>query len=134
MTKLAKEFIIVDDDHFSNLLSKIVLGKLFGEVEVKDFLAPELALEYIKAEFEYKQTDKKTILFLDINMPTLSGWEFLDVFDNFPESIKKKFKIYMLSSSIDPADIQRAKQNSLVIDFIEKPLNKDVLRKLFAFD
>lgn len=132
MTKLAKQFIIVDDDHFSNLLSKIVLGKLFGEVEVKDFLVPELALDYIKAEFEYNQSSEKTTLFLDINMPTLSGWEFLNLFDKLSEAVKNNFQIYMLSSSIDPADIQRAKQNPLVIDFIEKPLNKGVLMQLFG--
>ncbi|UPQ77996.1 response regulator [Flavobacterium azooxidireducens] len=132
MAKLAKQFIIVDDDHFSNLLSKIVLGKLFEEVEVKDFLVPELALDYIKAEFEYHQSAEKTTLFLDINMPTLSGWEFLNMFDKLSEAVKNNFQIYMLSSSIDPADIQRAKQNPLVIDFIEKPLNKAVLMQLFG--
>lgn len=130
MTK--KQFIIVDDDHFSNLLSKIVLGKLFEAVEVTDFLLPELALDYIKTEFEYNQLTEKTTLFLDINMPTLSGWEFLNMFDNFSESVKNNFQIYMLSSSIDPADIHRAKQNPLVIDFIEKPLNKGVLLQLFG--
>lgn len=65
-------------------------------------------------------------------MPTLSGWEFLQSFSTFPHSIKKQFDIYMLSSSIDPADIERAKLNPLVIDFIEKPMNREVLEQLFG--
>ncbi|HRE77360.1 MAG TPA: response regulator [Flavobacterium sp.] len=132
MTKIAKQFIIVDDDRFSNLLSKIVLGKLFEGVEIKDFLVPELALDYIKAEFKYRETTEKTMLFLDINMPTLSGWEFLHSFNSLPDSIKKQFDIYMLSSSIDPADIERAKLNPLVTDFIEKPINREALERLFG--
>lgn len=132
MTNLAKRFILVDDDPFSNLLAKMVLKKSLGEVEVKDFTIPELALEYIQTEYEAKQSEEQTTLFLDINMPSLTGWEFIDKFETFTESIKAQFKIYMLSSSVDPADIQRAKLNPLVIDFIEKPINKSFLIKTFG--
>ncbi|MFN3756442.1 MAG: response regulator [Flavobacterium sp.] len=125
-----KRFIIVDDDKFSNLLSKILLSKLFKNVEIKDFLLPETALEYIETEFE--QHEEKTILFLDINMPTLSGWDFLKIFETLPDSLKNQFQIYVLSSSIDPIDIERAKTDPLVIEFIEKPLSKAILEKYFG--
>lgn len=131
MKNIAKRFILVDDDQLSNFLSARVIKKNLGEVEVKDFVIPELALEYIEAEFTDKASDGKITLFLDINMPTLTGWEFLDKFNTLTESIKNQFNIYMLSSSVDPADIRRAKQNPLVIDFIEKPINKDFLIKTF---
>lgn len=130
MTKSTKRFLIVDDDASTNFLSKMALRKSLGEVDVKDFVVPENALEYIATEFKNKQ-EEKTTLFLDINMPTLTGWEFLDKFKTFTEPIKNQFIIYILSSSIDPADIQRAKLNPLVTDFIEKPLNKAILIKLF---
>lgn len=130
MTKSIQRFLIVDDDHSTNFLHKMALRKLLGDVDVKDFVMPETALEYIGTEFNH-QHDEKTTLFLDINMPTITGWDFLEKFDTFPESIKNHFNIYILSSSIDPADIQRAKLNPLVIDFIEKPLNKAILIKLF---
>ena len=132
MTSRAKRFILVDDDPFSNLLAKMVLKKSLGEVEVRDFASPELALEYIESEFETKQSEGRTTLFLDINMPTLTGWEFIDKFETFTESIKNQFNINMLSSSVDPADIQRAKLNPLVIDFIEKPINKAFLIETFG--
>ncbi|MFN6945555.1 MAG: response regulator [Cytophagaceae bacterium] len=132
MTKSAKRFLIVDDDPLNNFLSKMVLKMSFGEVEVKDFLIPELALEYIETEFEHNQHQEIVILFLDINMPTLTGWDFLDKFKVFTEPLKNQFTIYMLSSSIDPADIQRAQLNPLVKDFIEKPLSRDILAKIFS--
>ncbi len=130
MTKSVKRFLIVDDDSATNFLSKMALRKLLGEIDVKDFVMPETALDYIATHFEHLH-DEKTTLFLDINMPTLTGWEFLDKFQTFKEPIKNQFNIYILSSSIDPADIERAKHNPLVTDFIEKPLNKAVLTKLF---
>ncbi|MEO8087976.1 MAG: hypothetical protein ABI763_14220 [Bacteroidota bacterium] len=60
------------------------------------------------------------ILFLDINMP---GWDFLDNFDNLTEKIKNKIIIYMLSSSIDPSDKQKALENKNVVRYLEKPLS-----------
>jgi CheY-like chemotaxis protein len=132
MTQSTKRFILVDDDKLSNYLSKMVLGKLLGDVEVKDFLIPELALKYIETEFTFKPQESNTTLLLDINMPSLTGWEFLDIYKTFTDSIKNHINIYMLSSSINPLDIQLAKLNPLVIDFIEKPLNKVVLLKMFS--
>jgi CheY-like chemotaxis protein len=128
----AKRFLIVDNDPVNNLICKMVLKQSLGEVEVKDFIYPELALEYIEAEYEANQSEDKTTLFLDINMPTLTGWEFLVEFNTFNNLIKNQFDIYMLSSSVDPDDIQRAKSNPLVIDIIEKPLKKLFLVKLFG--
>lgn len=130
MTTSTKRFLVVDDDPSTNFLSKMALRKLLGDVDVKDFVLPESALEYIETHFD-NENDEKTTIFLDINMPTLTGWDFLDKFQTFKVPIKNQFNIYILSSSIDPCDIQRAKQNPLVTDFIEKPLNKAVLTKLF---
>ncbi len=131
MINEAKRFILVDDDPLTNLLTKKIIERNLGEVEVKDFDIPELALEYIETEFDNKQSNGKTVLFLDINMPTLTGWEFLAKYETFPTPIKDQFNIYILSSSIDPADVQRAKLNPLVIDFIEKPIKIDFLLNTF---
>lgn len=131
MTNLTKRFILVDDDPLTNSLTKKIIERNLGEVDVKDFDIPELALEYIENEFRNGQYTEKTVLFLDINMPTLTGWEFLDRYETFATPLKDQFNIYILSSSIDPADVQRAKLNPLVIDFIEKPIKIDFLVKTF---
>jgi response regulator RpfG family c-di-GMP phosphodiesterase len=131
MTRAAKRFLIVDDDPLNNSISRIVLRSSLGAVEVRDFVLPELALEYIENEFTAQQLEDKTTLLLDINMPNITGWEFLEKFETFTAPVRDHFNIYMLSSSVNPEDIQRAKQNPLVIDFIEKPLNKVLLKKIF---
>ena len=122
MKTLIKQFLIVDDDPQNNSLSRMAIRKVLGNVPVKDFEVPETGLEYIGKDFETGSSDEKTVLLLDINMPTMTGWEFLEEFDKLSENIKMQFQIYMLSSSVDPSDI----------DFIEKPLNKEDLEKMFG--
>jgi CheY-like chemotaxis protein len=71
-------------------------------------------------------------LFLDINMPTMTGWEFLDEFKELPETIRKKFIIYVLSSSVDSKDLEKASENELVKNYIQKPLRKESLKTLLS--
>lgn len=132
MTNLPKLFLLVDDDNLCNLLTKMAIQKSLTGAEVRDFIAPDAALKFIETEFENEPEEDNKVLFLDINMPKLSGWEFLDIFETFPMQVKNQFKIYMLSSTIDPADIQRAKLNPHIIDFIEKPISKDFLVGAFS--
>ncbi len=132
MTEIKKRFLLVDDDPISNSLTKMILKKSFDELHINDFTMPENGLEFMKSEHSHNLPDGKTTLFLDINMPTMSGWEYLEEFELFDASIKKQFDIYILSSSVDPKDINRAKENPLIIDFIEKPLKKETLLKMFG--
>jgi CheY-like chemotaxis protein len=127
-----KQFILVDDDDLCNLLTRMTIERNFRGSKVTDFLVPELALTHIEAEFSNNTGNEKVIVFLDINMPTMSGWEFLGAFDKFPTKIKEQFRIYVLSSSIDPADTERAKLNPHVVDFIEKPVSVELLSKMIA--
>jgi CheY-like chemotaxis protein len=132
MKQIAKRFLLVDDEPLSNFISILTLKKLLGEVHIDDFTDPEDGLDFIKSEPSHNPPDGQTTLFLDINMPKISGWEFLDAFELFDESIKEQYNIFILSSSIDPSDINRAKANPLVADFIEKPLNNATLIKIFG--
>ncbi len=132
MTKITKRFLLIDDDPLNNFVTKMILKKSFEKVHVNDFAIPEDGLKFIKSEPCHNPPDGKTTLFLDINMPTISGWEFLEAFELFDSLIKEQYNIYILSSSVDPKDINRAKANPLVIDFIEKPLNKAMLIKMLA--
>jgi response regulator RpfG family c-di-GMP phosphodiesterase len=132
MTQIKKRFLLVDDDPINNFLTKMILKNSFEEVHVNDFTIPEDGLEFMKSEPSHNPPDGKTTLFLDINMPTISGWEFLEAFEIFDASIKEQYNIYILSSSLHPSDIIRAKANPHVVDFIEKPLNKAMLVKMFG--
>ena len=133
MTTIAqRRFLIVDDDPQNNSLSKMALKKSLGDVQVQDFIIPEEGFEYIQTAFSLNAEKEKIVLFLDINMPTMSGWEFLEKFETLDEQVKKQFAIYILSSSIDPRDLEKAKENSHIIDFIVKPLGKKMLLEMFG--
>lgn len=69
------------------------------------------------------------VIFLDLNMPIMDGWEFLDEFVKLP--IKRKPRVYIVSSSIDKQDIEKAHTYNIVKDFIVKPLSESILSDLF---
>ncbi|WOK07596.1 response regulator [Imperialibacter roseus] len=72
------------------------------------------------------------VILLDINMPVMDGWQFLDEFVKIKPLIKKKITIYMVSSSIDEADLERAKTYEEVSDFIVKPVKEPDLAKILS--
>ncbi|WP_339889411.1 response regulator [uncultured Flavobacterium sp.] len=132
MAQIKRRFILIDDDNISNLLTKMVLKKAFYSAEVLVFTVAEEGLAFIKSDSESIHNFDKIILLLDINMPSLTGWEFLEEFKLFDEAIKKQYHIYIHSSSINAIDINLAKENKLVLDYLEKPINKDKFLKLLS--
>jgi CheY-like chemotaxis protein len=125
---LSQKFIVVDDDFINNIFCSTVIERTFPEADIQTFTEPEKALAYIQSMPADTYAD--TVLFLDINMPTLTGWEFLDFFEEFDLTIKDRFRVYMLSSSIDPGDKARATSNKNVLAYFEKPLTKESIESL----
>jgi len=105
--------ILVDDQPIANFITRKLLEIEGYNKNVLDFTNPEEALTYL----EDKQ---KTLIFLDLNMPEMNGWEFMDSL----ESKGQKHKIIILSSSTSSIDQNRAKKYKSVIKYVEKPLNK----------
>lgn len=116
-------FTIIDNDPVNNLLCDLAIKDAVADAEILAFTDPLKAFEYISTGNE--SNNGINILLLDINMPIWSGWDFVDHFDKLEEKSKNRFKIYMLSSSIDNNDKQRAVENKNVADYIEKPLTKE---------
>lgn len=121
------DFIVIDDDPFNNKICTLFLRKYFGDIAVKTFTEPEAALSFLAG---HKPGTKPSIVLLDINMPTMSGWEFLDEYEHVDSTIKNSLKIYILSSSVDERDKERAEQNKNVVDYLIKPLTTDAVAKL----
>ena len=90
-------------------------------------------LMFIKNYFENLKVTKEEppqVLFLDLNMPVLTGWEFLDIFKTrFAEDFPN-LKILVVSSSVDPTDLQLANKNPMVMSFLSKPIDKIKLNSL----
>ena len=130
-TELPKRFIIVDDDSTNNIICKLSLSRLCPSIEIKTFLNPEKALHYIKTYYETKEDTTPTVLFLDINMPIISGWKFLEIFNNFSDAIKAQFKFYMLTASIDHLDQEKAASNLRIEKYLSKPLSTKLIQSIF---
>jgi CheY-like chemotaxis protein len=123
-------FLIVDDDEINNMICRLVIDQAVPNATIQTYTRAEKALHYISDEYGKENIEKQFILLLDINMPSMSGWEFLDRFDDLPERVKQSFQIFMLSSSVDERDMQRADANKNVRGFLSKPLNKQMVEKL----
>ncbi len=121
------EFIVIDDDAINNILCRIIIKQNFPGAVVHEFTDPELALSFINENYS-KENAPNALAFLDINMPKVTGWEFLDEFRVYDDNIKNRLKIFILSSSFDPLDLNRAANDELVADYIEKPFTKELLQ------
>jgi CheY-like chemotaxis protein len=117
-------FVIVDDDSINNMVCRAAIKSATGGKVAVCFNNPREGLKYFEHEYLTAHDSHPTVLFLDINMPEMSGWEWLEKYDSFPKNIKEKVIIYILSSSVNPTDIDQAQSSSLVKDYIVKPLTK----------
>ena len=116
---------LVDDDPINNLINRRLLGKTEISQRIEEFLGGQDALNRINQESD----SNKILIFLDINMPVVNGWEFLEKYlELFPG---RKDKILILSSSIDFQDRQKAQEYEIVSGFLEKPLTLDKIKEHF---
>ncbi len=118
-------FIVIDDSKLDCFIAeKIILNSGMSET-VKVFQQAGQALEHIKASSGLQTT---TIVFVDIQMPVMNGFEFVENFENLPAELKKNYHMYMLSSSINENDIARVKGYASVKHFLNKPLTNDTIK------
>jgi CheY-like chemotaxis protein len=119
-----KSVILVDDDPINNLINKRLITKLSISEKVEEFLEAEKALQKLRS----LDPNEQTLILLDINMPVMNGWDFLNVYlKEFPD---RKDQIFMLSSSIDLQDRQKAMEFRVVKGFVEKPLTPDKMKNI----
>lgn len=118
-----KNILLIDDDHISNFITeKLILREEFAH-KVVSFLDADDALTYLQSAVQ-ENTAFPEVIFLDLNMPGMNGFEFLDAYKQLPEKEISACSLYMLSSAVDAQDIVQAKNMELVEDFISKPLTK----------
>lgn len=117
-----------DDKIFTYGFRKLTgIKGLFNEI--LDFSNGREAIEYL-ADPQNSQ-HLPDVLFVDINMPVMDGWEFNVAFGEIKSRLPKSITLYNISSSIDLEDISRAKKNPLVADYLLKPLDENYLAEIF---
>ncbi|WP_037318671.1 response regulator [Salegentibacter sp. Hel_I_6] len=123
--------IIDDDKIYVNLVKKIIeIKKLSKNLLI--FKNGMEAFDHFKLILENASEEKlPDIIFLDINMPVMDGWEFLNEFIKIKNNFEKKITLYVVSSSIDPRDLERAKSFNLVTDYLIKPIELKKFEKIF---
>ena len=122
--KLNPSFILVDDDPINNLLCSTIIDRVIPGVEIAKFTEPEKGFEFLKYTAG-NVLKTKAILYLDINMPGMNGWEFMEAFETLDKNTREQIIVYILSSSIDPRDMEKAKNNKNIVDYFVKPLRKE---------
>jgi CheY-like chemotaxis protein len=128
MNKL-NQVLIVDDDEVNNLFCKIVIEHAGISGDVHYCMSGPEALDYLTACINSNSMVPDLIL-LDINMPFMDGFHFLDLYHELGFHEKLPSKISMLSSSDIEADIKAALQYESVIDYVTKPLSEEALNRL----
>ena len=124
-----KTVMVVDDNDIDRYVAEnVILKTQFSEKVVSADSAMD-ALTYIE-EHQENIDELPEVIFLDINLPEMNGFDFLERYENLPEVIKKNCIIMMLTTSLDTTDKELASGNRYVSAFLNKPLNKDKLDQL----
>ena len=118
-------FIVVDDNKLDCFIAEKVIQKTGRSESVKSFMVAADALDYI---IKAPAPGIKTMVFVDIQMPLMNGFEFVEAFEQkIPEHIRDQYVVNLLSSSINEIDMNRAKGFKCVHKFLNKPLTNDAI-------
>jgi CheY-like chemotaxis protein len=131
MKKCETLYVIDDDDIYRFIIEKTIKDNDLVNL-VKVFPNGREAIDFLESAISESRLLPEIIL-LDLTMPVMDGWEFLENYLLLKPRIGKRIHIYVVSSSINPADVERAKNISDVTDYAVKPITKEKLVDLFKF-
>lgn len=120
---------IVDDDEIFQFTTRKMFQYLGQREGVESISNGQVAIDKLKDH----RTDSESLpdlILLDINMPIMDGWDFLQQYDTIKKSLSKEIKIYMISSSVDDRDLERAERNENITKYISKPVDESVIREM----
>jgi CheY-like chemotaxis protein len=118
--------MVIDDDPISNFICDKLLVRANPNIETQFFVEARKALQFLANNH---QTDKlPDVILLDLNMPIVNGWQFLEGFKKLQPVIPKKIHVFILSSSVFSYDIEKASLEGDVQGYMMKPLSKEKVK------
>lgn len=124
-----KSVLLIDDSYIDNLINrKILENNNYAEI-ITVIDSPQEAFEFISNSVQTGHNIPE-VIFLDLRMPLMNGFEFLKALMELPNIKPDLIKIFVLTSSLDPKDIKKIKENKLVSKFIGKPLTNQILEEI----
>jgi CheY-like chemotaxis protein len=125
---LMKTYLIDDDDLGIYLTEQLLRAEGFSNC-ISTFQSATEALKTLVGE---KKVAAPDVVFLDLNMPVMSGWDFLDALAPFQDELRGRCHIYILTSSLALSDMEKAKQYDLVAGLIHKPIDSEEIRAIHS--
>jgi two-component system, chemotaxis family, chemotaxis protein CheY len=129
MQQAPPKLAVVDDDDIFMIIARKMMGYCAPHWNMMEFTNGEEMLTYIQKNAQ-DPNSLPDIMLLDINMPVMDGWMFLQEYEGIKGKLSKPIKIFLASSSIDTKDTERAKENLNLVDYIIKPLTQEAIKRI----
>ena len=124
-------FLLIEDNLIDQLITTKLLKKTFDSFQFSVVNDGKQGMEWLN-KFNYTSHEHLVIL-LDIKMPQMDGFEFLNQYDTLPDGLKNKTEIFMLSSTLDPNDLKSANENRYVKKLFSKPLSVSQFKEMMRY-
>ena len=122
--------LLIDDDEPTNFLNRMVIEELDCAERIETMQSAREALKYLTNTTSNGNYPRPDLVFLDINMPAMDGWEFLEKYHQLPEEQQAKIIVVMLTTSFNPEDEMKARQIAGISGFRNKPLTPEILKQI----
>lgn len=126
-----KRYLLIDDDYIFNLIHVRIIKICDSEGEIKELKESVNALTYIKRIIENNEK-LPDYIFLDLSMPEMNGFEILDELSNYPKELFASTKIYMVTSSLNEKDMNKAFSYPILTGYKGKPLNIETIKEIIS--